>query len=122
MIKTVNGIDYEMTPEEEAEFVASLPEVPVQIPNASRRQFFQQAAIGGIITQDEALAAVTTGALPSSILSFIGTLPANQQFSAKMLFSVNEFERSSPMASAFGQMIGMTPVQIDAFFNAAATL
>ncbi|MGY5793662.1 hypothetical protein ACXHXM_25970 len=88
----------------------------------SRRQFFQQAAVGGIITENEALAAVTTGALPASVIAFISTLPAEQQFGAKMLFSVNEFERSSALANAFGTAIGMTPEQIDDFFTAAAAL
>jgi len=92
------------------------------VPTISRRQFFQQAAIAGIISETEALAAVTTGALPSSILAFISTLPAGQQFGAKMLFSVSEFVRSSPMANAFGQTLGMTPEQIDAFFLAASEL
>lgn len=92
------------------------------IPTISRRQFFQQAAVAGIITENEALAAVTTGALPASITAFINTLPPDQQFGAKMLFSVNEFSRSSPMANAFGQALGMTTEQINAFFTAASEL
>lgn len=95
---------------------------PMPVALISRRQFFQQAAVSGIITETEALAAVTTGVLPSAIAVFIGALPAEQQFGAKMLFSVNEFERSSPMANAFGQTLGMTSEQIDAFFTAAASL
>lgn len=123
MIKMVNGVEIEMTAAEEAEFLASLPpRVAPPIPNVSRRQFFQQAAIEGIITENEAIAAVTTGALPSSIMAFINTLPTGQQFGAKMLFSVNEFSRSSPMANAFGQTLGMTSEQIDAFFDAAFKL
>jgi hypothetical protein len=62
------------------------------------------------------------GVVPAIITAFISALPANQQFAAKMLFLVNEFERSSQMAGAFGQAIGMTPQQIDAFFAAAAAL
>ncbi|MGY5791902.1 hypothetical protein ACXHXM_16825 len=92
------------------------------IPAISRRQFFQQAAVAGIITENEALAAVTTGALPTSVTAFINSLPTDQQFGAKMLFSVNEFQRSSPMANAFGQAIGITPEQTDDFFTAAAQL
>jgi len=95
---------------------------PPPVPTISRRQFFQQAAIAGIITESEALAAVTTGALPSSILAFINTLPADQQFGAKMLFSVSEFVRSSPLANAFGTAIGMAPEQVDDFFTAASQL
>jgi len=121
MIKNVNGFDIEMTAEEEAEFIANLPSPAPYFPsNVSRRQFFQQAAVAGIITENEALAAVTTGALPASITAYISTLPVDQQFGAKMLFSANEFLRSSPMANAFGTSIGMTAEQIDDFFLAAS--
>lgn len=95
---------------------------PAPIPTVSRRQFFQQAAISGIITESEALAAVTTGALPASVVAFIGSLPADQQFASKMLFSVNEFQRSSPLATAFGAAIGMNAKQVDIFFMAASQL
>lgn len=111
----------EELPDDAAEVVAFLSRSP-SIGSISRRQFFQQAAIAGIISESEALAAVTTGALPTAITAFISTLPADQQFGAKMLFSVNDFERSSAMANAFGQTLGMTGEQIDAFFLAAAEL
>jgi len=109
------------TPVSDEELAAFL-QLLTPIPAISRRQFFQQAAISEIITQEEALSAVTTGALPSTITTFISALPADQQFGAKMLFSVNEFQRSSPLASAFGTAIGMTSGQIDDFFTAAAEL
>jgi len=109
------------TPISDEELAAFLNQL-TPIPTVSRRQFFQQAAIAGIISESEALAAVTTGALPASITAFISTLPADQQFGATMLFSVSEFVRSSPMANAFGQTLGMTPEQIDAFFTAASQL
>lgn len=114
------GNDEEL-PDDNPEVVAFL-NPPPPVPAASRRQFFQQAAISGIISQDEALDAVTTGALPTAILAFINTLPTDQQFGAKMLFSAIEFQRSSPLANAFGQTIGLTPEQIDAFFEAASKL
>lgn len=115
------GVAEEFLVDDDPEVVAFL-NPPPPIPPISRRQFFQQAAIAGVITENEALAAVTTGALPSSILAFISTLPAEQQFGSKMLFSVSEFVRSSPMANAFGQTLGMAPEQIDAFFMAAHKL
>lgn len=115
------GYAEEELADDNAEVLAFL-NPPEPIAPISRRQFFQQAAVSGIITEIEALAAVTTGALPSSILAFISTLPADQQFGAKMLFAVNEFNRASPMANAFGSTLGMTPEQIDEFFTAAAQL
>jgi len=95
---------------------------PAPIPMVSRRRFFQQAAIAKIITEDEALAAVTMGTLPAAVTEFIGSLPDDQQFGAKMLFAVNEFDRSSAMADAFGASLGMTANQIDDFFTAASKL
>ena len=119
----IDGVETEMSPQEEAAFMASLPvPPPAPIPTVSRRQFFQQAAIADIITEDEALAAVTTGALPGAVAAFIESLPDDQQFGARMLFSVNEFERSSPMANAFGTSLGMSANQIDDFFTAARKL
>lgn len=115
------GVAEEELPEDSSDVVAFL-NPPPPIPPISRRQFFQQAAIASIITENEALAAVTTGALPTAITAFISTLAAEQQFGAKMLFAVSEFVRSSPMANAFGQTLGMTPEQIDAFFLAASQL
>lgn len=115
------GVAEESLPDDNEEVLAFL-NPPQPIPAISRRQFFQQAALAGIISEGEALAAVTTGALPASVTAFINTLPAGQQFGAKMLFAVNEFNRSSTMADAFGQSIGMTPEQIDTFFTAASQL
>lgn len=115
------GVAEEELPDDNPEVVAFL-NPPPPIPVISRRQFFQQAAIVGIITEAEALAAVTTGAFPASVSAFINALPADQQFGAKMLFSVNEFERSTPLANAFGVSIGMSPGQIDTFFENASKL
>lgn len=115
------GVAEEELPDDSME-VLEFRKPPQIISPISRRQFFQQAAISGIISESEALAAVTTGALPAAITAYISTLPADQQFGAKMLFSVGEFVRSSPMANAFGQTLGLTPEQIDAFFTAAAAL
>ncbi len=115
------GYAEEELADNDAEVVAFLnPAQPIA--PISRRQFFQQAAVSGIITEIEALAAVTTGALPAVISAFIGTLPDDEQFGAKMLFAVNEFNRASPMANAFGSTLGLTPEQVDAFFTAAAQL
>jgi hypothetical protein len=106
-----------------APYVAPPPEqepVPEEI---SDRQFFQQLAIAGLITQDEALAAVMTGALPAAMLTFVASLPADQQFAARMaLCGATVFKRSHPLTAAFASAEGMTPEQIDALWRAAAAL
>lgn len=94
----------------------------LQVPTISRRQFFQQAANANIISEEDALAAVTTGTLPAAVTAFIDELPTDQRFGAKMLFSVNEFERASPLANLFGTAIGMTDEQVDTFFMQASKL
>lgn len=92
-------------------------------PPISKRQFYQQLAVAGIITQDEALAVLATGALPPALAVIVGKMAADQQFPAKMaLIGGGDFDRNHPLTIAIGAARGMTPAQIDAFFNAAAAL
>lgn len=99
-------------------------EPPVIIPVISDRQFFQQAAIAGMITQEEALAAVKTGAVPAILQAIIDQIQDPvQNFAATMLISgATEFERTHPMVSLIGAALNMTTEQIDAFFLAASLL
>jgi hypothetical protein len=95
---------------------------PAPIPTISDRQFFQQLAIEGIISQDEALAS-NAAVIPAPLLNIINAMPADQQFAAKMIVSgATTFERGNPMTIAIGTAYGMTSDQIDAFFRAAASL
>lgn len=88
----------------------------------SDRQFFQQLAIVGIITPDQALAS-NAAVIPAPLLTIIEQMPADQQFAAKMLVSgATVFERSHPMTIAIGAAYGWSAAQIDDFFRAAATL
>jgi hypothetical protein len=96
------------------------PPVPHSI---SDRQFFQQLAVVGVISQAEALAAVKTGEIPSPMQAILATLPDDQRFAAEMVLSgATVFERSHWMADAFGAGYGWTPEQVDTFFRAAAVL
>ncbi|NTS30658.1 hypothetical protein HQ945_05270 [Phyllobacterium sp. BT25] len=89
----------------------------------SDRQFFQQLAVGGLITESEALAAVQTGTLPAAIVAFIDQLPDEQQFPARMLLTgATSFERAHPLTDAFGSMYGMDREQIDQLWGDAAQL
>lgn len=49
----------------------------------SDRQFFQQLAVQGIITQDQALAS-NAAVIPPPLLKIIDGMPADRQFAAKM--------------------------------------
>lgn len=95
------------------------PPVPQTI---SDRQFFQQLAVVGIITEDQALAS-NAAVIPAPLLAIIEAMPAEQQFAAKMLVSgATVFERTHPMTEAIGATYGWTSAQIDEFFRAAAVL
>lgn len=89
----------------------------------SDRQFFQQLAIAGIISQEEALAAVKTGDIPAALSGFIAALDDAARFNAEMLLSgATVFQRNHPLTDAIAAAQGMTPAQVDDFFRAAAAL
>lgn len=88
----------------------------------SDRQFFQQLAVAGIITEADALAS-NAAVIPAALLTIIEAMPADQQFAAKMLVSgATVYERNHPMTLAIGAARGMTSEQIDDFFRAASVL
>ena len=96
---------------------------PESLPNISRRQFFQAAAGRGMITQDEALAAMQHGTIPAQMQEAIDTLPHDQKFAAEMMLSgANEFERNHPMVQKFGEIMGLPAPALDEIWRYAATL
>lgn len=89
----------------------------------SDRQFFQQLAIAGIISQEEALAAVKTGDIPAALSGFIAALDDAARFNAEMLLSgATVFQRNHPLTNAVAMAQGMTADQVDEFFRQAAKL
>lgn len=89
----------------------------------SDRQFFQQLAAMGVVTDDEALAAVGPGTLPAALAALIAGLPEDQQFGAKMLLvGAVQFDRQHPMVTVLGQAFGWTSDQIDDLWRAASKL
>jgi hypothetical protein len=105
-----------------ADYVAPPAPVPETI---SDRQFFQQLAIEGDITQDEALAAVQTGAIPAKLESVIAELPASDQFNAKMLLAgATTFNFSNPLTMALAAALSppRTEDQMKALWTAASQL
>lgn len=100
------------------------PAPAATIPIISDRQFFQQAAIEGIITEAEALAAVKTGDIPVVLQSIVDSISDDaQRFAAQMLLSgATTFERNHPLTEAVGQSLGWTNQQIENFFLSAALL
>lgn len=100
------------------------PKPPVIIPEISDRQFFQQAAIQGMITQEEALAAVQTGSIPANLQSIVDTIQnESEKFAATMILSgATTFNRNHPLTETIGDYLGMTSDQIDSFFLDASRL
>lgn len=97
---------------------------PIIVPVISRRQFFQQAAVEGLITQDEAVFAVSTGAIPAVLQTIVSDLEdAQQQFAVKMLLSgATVFERTHPLTVAIADSFGWTDAKVNQFFTQASGL
>ena len=101
-----------------------MPSAPEPVPEViSDRQFFQQLALDGYITQAEALAAVRTGALPPVLADLLDHMDEAERFGAEMLLSgATEFRRDHPMTAVIGEARGLTPDEVDDFFRRAAAL
>ena len=94
--------------------------VPAEI---SDRQFFQQMAIEGRITEQEALDAVGSGVIPSAMDALIDQLPSEQRFAARMLVrGATTFRRDHPVTDLIGQLYGMSGDLIDETWRKAAEL
>jgi hypothetical protein len=99
------------------------PPPPPPTPPVSKRQFFQQLAIMGQITEQEALDAITTGQIPAKMATVIASLPVDQQFGAKMaLVGSPVFDRNNPLVPVMQQGLGWTDAQTDDLWRAAALL
>jgi hypothetical protein len=97
--------------------------LPLALMPLSRRQFFQIGAVKGLITYDEALAAVQHGAIPTSVQEYINSLPADQQFGARMLIAgASEFDRYNAMTESLAHFLGLTDDDLDALWQEGALL
>ena len=90
----------------------------------SRRQFFQQLANMEIITREDALAALTSGAIPAPLQTIINALPSDDdKFNAQMLvIGAQAFNRRHPLAEIVRQAMQWTIEQKDDFWRDAAKL
>lgn len=116
----VSGMLYDADKETFSEAPPPVRPVPDTI---SDRQFFQQLATDGDITEDEALAAVTVGSMPQKLSDAVASLPAAQQFPAKMLIcGATQFQRSNKMVPLLGQALGKDAAALDTIWTAASEL
>lgn len=95
-----------------------------QIPAISDRQFFQALAMKGLVSKDEALAAVQTGAIPNALAVFLAQIKdPDEHFAALMLLSgATQFERHHPLVDNFGHEAGLTDQELDDLWRSAASL
>lgn len=101
-------------------YVSPPPPVPESV---SDRQFFQALADAGLVSWDEALAAVKTGALPSRIVDVLAEMTEADRRRAEMLLSgATTFERRHPFTDALATALGYSSAQTDDLFRAAAAL
>lgn len=103
--------------------IDAIVNIPRHIDPITTRQFLIAAALGGLITEQEALDAATSGAIPSAIAVAFNALPADQAFGARVTWAkMTLIERNEPLVAAAAAALGMTEEQIEGFFIQAATL
>ena len=115
---------YTMLPADQVVSVGLTVLLPGEIPAISDRQFFQQAAVMGLITKDEALAAVKVGTIPAAMQAIVDAIPdPDAKFAATMIISgATTFNRDNPLTNQVGMAMGWTSEQLDQFFMAASLL
>lgn len=97
-------------------YVEPPPPVPQQVSN---RQFYQQAAVDSLISQNDALEAMS-GTLPGPVADYVGSLPSAMQFGAEMRFKAIGFPRDDQYVTGLLQFLGVA--DIDQFFIAASVV
>lgn len=124
MKRLVNGEIEDMEPAEIAELEASRQMLVDPVPRAiSDRQFAQQLAVLGAITEGEALAWAARGDLPAAIETAIMAMPESERFSARMLIAAaTSYERGHPLVAELGGLLGYSPEAVDDLWRAAASL
>lgn len=126
-MKMVDGELVALAGAELADFLLRL-DAPPQLPVPeviSDRQFAQQLAILGTITEAEAIAWAARGDLPETLDQAIATLrvEGGVQFAARMLLtSATAYHRSHPMTATLGGILGYDTAQLDELWRAAALL
>lgn len=107
--------EWERVPGNEIEPYVESVQVPSEI---SRRQFFQQLAVSGIISNQEAIAALAQGAIPPPLQVLVDQLPNEEaKFNAQMLIiGASVFQRAHPLVDTVRVLLGWTEEQADQFF------
>ncbi|CAM5769748.1 hypothetical protein [Bosea minatitlanensis] len=103
--------------------IASFAPPQVDPEDISDRQFAQQLAIMGTITEAEAVAWAARGELPPAMEAAVAALPEGERFAATMLLSsARTYEFSHPLGPQIGALLGFSEEQRRALWLAAAAL
>jgi hypothetical protein len=111
LIKIVNGQPVEMTPEEEAEFIAQqqADAAVVRVPRE--------------ITMRQARLTLLGAGLLDDVQPAIDSLPSPQKEAAQIEWEYsNTLQRANPFVNTLGPALGLTSQQIDELFIQGATL
>ena len=101
---------------------AAPPPSPVPT-DITDRQFFQAAAQIGMITKPEALAMMSSGAMPMSLANALKSLPPDDLFAVQMkIVGIKQFQRTDPFLVELATAMGVTPSQVDDLFRLGSTL
>jgi len=123
LIKHVDGVNVEMTPEEEAEFLATQPGIVVPVPGSiTRRQCARAMFTQGLITGAEALAMTQNGTPPAMVETMLVAMADDLEMLARIDFAADTYLRSNPLLIALMEGTGADSTDIDAFFITAAAL
>lgn len=111
---------------EEGAFLPAPAPAPVVLPvpaAISDRQFAQQLAILGVITEAEALAWAARGELPAALEAALAEMPEGERFGARMLLAAaTTYERQHPLVAQLGAALDYDEPGLDALWRAAAQL
>ena len=111
---------------EEGAFLPAPNPAPIVLPvptAISDRQFAQQLAILGVITETEALAWASRGELPAALEAALADLPEGERFGARMLLAAaTTYERQHPLVAQLGTALDYDEPALDALWRAAAQL
>jgi hypothetical protein len=100
------------------------PPTPRRVLAISDKQFFQKLSIDGIISQQDALSAVSSGFIPSVLMDIIDTVQdPNEKFSMQMsLAGDTVLYRDSDTMEKIRIGLNKTPEEMDQFFSEAIQL
>lgn len=117
------GADYEW--QDDAWVYVKPDPAPAPVPaSISRRQFYEQLADIGKITQGEAFDATASGTIPPALNTILnGMTDEDAKFRAAMkLVGSQDFNRDDPLVMVFAISQGMSEADVDNFWRAAANL